>query len=200
MARIERRFDEAMEYFDAAITDAEQEIIDRGFMPPIRPGGGDEFDGRPVMPPNLDDCQMHELQYLLGKFTEWYTYASNQLAESENQMDKCIEKEKYAWSKIRSGIREGTVSDKDDAVRTDQRHSDIVAERLHWKSRGRWMKVICESLMREIETISRAVTMMEQRMGVEGKAARAGRRIEVGQRRKRRDDALSRFQRNRSSR
>lgn len=201
MPRVEKRYDEVIEGLDNAVADAEQEIIDRGFLPPTRPKNSEgELDTRPVMPPNLDDCTMDELQYLLGQFTEWYTYAGRQSAEAENQLDKCKEKKTFSWAKIRGSIQAGTVSDKDDETRRDQRYTDVIEEMTHWSSMMRWMKVITDSLLREIETISRAVTMMEQRMGVEGRSYRAGRRVERVQQGERRRDALSRFQGNRRGR
>ena len=73
----------------------------------------------------------------------------------------------FAWAKIRKE-KKGTVSDKNDATRTDMRYVQANTAYETADYMYNMVKGITEGLYREIETISRAISGLEQKFSAEG--------------------------------
>lgn len=177
MPDFEVSYEEGLELLDKAVDMAEGIVIDMGLPLRIRPKTVDgDFDDRPILPPRLSDCAWHELQDLLGQFTAWYGYASEMLSKMIGQRNAVEEQLKYAWSRIRK-TKSGTVSDKDDATRTDRRYIRVQAAYRKCDSVVRILDSIVDGLKREIDTISRNATMKDSIQGAQGLGSRVERRM-----------------------
>jgi hypothetical protein len=178
MAVFERPYEDAIAVFDNAIDSAEQALAERGLLMAPRPADrGGTMTDRPELPPNLAECSWAELQELLGIFTAWFVYANDQLQLATGKRNSADDQKTFTWAKIRRS-KEGTVSDKDDATRCDSRYQDAQAKYEHYDTMVRMLTGMVKGLDREIDTISRAVTVMELRQGVEGKGVGARRKAQ----------------------
>lgn len=176
MAKFELDYDEGLALYDDAIEAAEEEVIHRGLPISSKPLGEDgEFAQFPQMPADLSQVQFGTLQKLIGQFTAWFGYAIGQLKVAEGQRNAAEKQRTFSWSSIRR-LKSGTVSDKDDAVRTDRRYAAIDAKYEHCDAKVRIYNGIVEGLKRDIETISRAASVLEARTGVEGRGVAVGRK------------------------
>lgn len=177
MPTFERSYADSMAVFDGAIDDAERDLIKRGLPLAHRPlTVHGELGVRPQLPPNLADCSWAELQNLLGVFTSWFTFANEQLQLSTGRRNVADDKKTVTWATIRRS-KDGTVSDKDNATQCDARYQDALAEYEYWDVTVRILTGMVKGMEREIDTISRAVTVMELRQGVEGKGVGVGTRV-----------------------
>jgi hypothetical protein len=176
MPKFELDYDDGIALYDNAIKQAEDEVIKRGLPISSMPLGMDgDFAKFPSMPPDLSQTTFPELQRLIGQFTAWFGYAIGQLKLAEGFRNAAEKQRAFAWSSIRA-LKSGTVSDKDDAVRTDSRYARIDAHYEHCDALVRIYGAIVEGLKRDIETISRAASVLEARTGVEGRGVAVGRK------------------------
>lgn len=176
MPSFETNYDDGLALYDDAIDQAEAEVISRGLPVSTKPIGRDgEFQQFPTMPPDLSVVKFPELQRKIGEFTAWFSYAIGQLKLAEGYRNAAEKKRSFAWSRIRK-LKSGTVSDKDDAVRTDDRYVRVDAHYEHCDAKVRLYGAIVEGLKRDIETISRAASVLEARTGVEGRGVAVSRR------------------------
>lgn len=176
MATFEMEYDRGLALYDEAIEKAEEEIIGRGLSISTRPmNERNDFDNFPTMPHDLSALSPNGIQLYLGRFTAWYTYAIGQLKSAEGQRNAAEKQRTFAWSSIRK-LKSGTVSDKDDAVRTDSRYMKVDAHYEHCDAKVRVYGAIVEGLKRDIETISRAATVEEFKSSTDSRT----RRIESG--------------------
>lgn len=201
MASFEVRYDDALSMLDESLDQAEADVINMGLNVATRPRHRGEFSDFPTMPEDLSRPGFQELQKLIGQFTEWYGYAVGQLKLAEGARNTAEEKKTLAWAIIRK-LKTGTVSDKDDAVRTDARYVRVVSHYNYCDTKYRLLVGIVEGLKRDIETISRAATVLESRVGAEGRGvavSRKGRAEEAKEtfRSGRRDGVLNTFRKGR---
>ena len=176
MASFEVRYDDALNMLDESLDQAEADVISMGLNVATRPiDRRGEFADVPRMPSDLSKVTFQELQKLIGQFTEWFGYAVGQLKRAEGARNTAEEKKTTAWAIIRK-LKTGTVSDKDDAVRTDARYVRVVAHYNYCDTKYRLLVGIVEGLKRDIDTISRAATVLENRMGAEGRGVAVGRK------------------------
>lgn len=176
MASFEIRYDEALDMLDESLDKAEADVITMGLNIATRPTDRrGEFADVPRMPEDLSGVNFSQLQKLIGQFTEWYGYAIGQLKRAEGARNTAEEKKTTAWSILRK-LKTGTVSDKDDSVRTDSRYVRVVAHYNYCDTKYRLLVGIVEGLKRDIETISRAATVLENRVGAEGRGVAIGRK------------------------
>lgn len=184
MASFEVRYDDALSMLDESLDEAEADVINMGLNVATRPTDRrGEFTDVPRMPEDLSQVTFQELQRLIGQFTEWFGYAVGQLKRAEGSRNTAEEKKTTAWAIIRK-LKTGTVSDKDDAVRTDARYVRVVAHYNYCDTKYRLLVGIVEGLKRDIDTISRAATVLENRMGAEGRGvavSRKGRAEQAGE-------------------
>ena len=183
MASFEVRYDDALQMLDESLDQAEADVISMGLNVATRPTyRSGEFADVPRMPEDLSRATFSELQRLIGQFTEWFGYAVGQLKRSEGARNTAEEKKTTAWSILRK-LKSGTVSDKDDNVRTDTRYVRVVAHYNYCDTKYRLLVGIVEGLKRDIDTISRSATVLENRVGAEGRGvavSRKGRAEEAG--------------------
>lgn len=176
MPSFEVQYDDGLEKYDRAADQAEADLINMGLVLDTRPVGRDgEFSDFPRMPVDLSTTSFSELQRLIGVFTRWYGYAVGQLKRAEGLRNAADKKRTFAWSRIRK-LKTGTVQDKDDAVRTDGRFVDVDASYERADALARMLNGIAEGLKRDIDTISRAATVLESRVGTEGRGVTIGRK------------------------
>jgi len=176
MANFEMEYDEGLALYDRAIDQAEAEIIGRGLPISSKPLGVDgNFAQFPQMPADLSSVTFPMLQKFLGQFTAWFGYAIGQLKLAEGWRNVAEKQRSFAWSSIRR-LKPGTISDKDDAVRTDKRYMPLDAHYEHCDAKVRVYGAIVEGLKRDIETISRAASVLESRTNVEGRGVAVSRK------------------------
>lgn len=177
----ERTHADAIAVFDEAIEEAEEDLVKMGLYLAARPldRTGENVADRPKLPPNLAECNWAELQQLLGIFTEWFVYASEQKELHTGKRNAADEKKGLTWSLIRKS-KEGTIADKDDDTRCDARYQDAQAEYEHYDTMVRILGAMVKGLDQQVSSISRAVTILELRQGVEGKGVGAGRKAAYG--------------------
>lgn len=171
----EVRYEEGLAQYDEVMGQVEDELIEMGFPLPSRPSRGDDMMDLPDLPVDLTQYSAKELGALLSEFSAWYGYAAGQLKLSRGHRNVSEKRRSYGWSRIRK-TKQGTVSDKDDDTRTDSRFIQVDAEFEYSDAKLELLKGITDGLLRDIETISRAITVMEQRMTVDGAVAGAARR------------------------
>lgn len=203
----ELRFEEGLALYDEAIDRAEEDLVHIGLPLPTRPmdRAGELLD-LPMMPEDLSELTPQELGDMLATFSRWFEYASGQYKMARGRRNGNEKKRGFAWSAIRQK-KSGTVSDKDDNTRTDIRYMNVDADFEYTDAKLGLLEGIVRGLERDIETISRAITVMDQRLGVEGRGAAASKRRRHGSGRghyqepQKRDDVLSKGRANfRSSR
>jgi len=189
MTRWDVKFEDGLAYYDSAVDEAEQEVLDMGLLMGERPTdtkGG--FADRPQMPVDLSECSWKYLQKLIGQFTGWYDYAIGQYKLAICKRNAADKKKAYGWSRIRKN-KEGTVADKDDDTRVDSRYMQQDAHYEYSDTKARLLEGIVDGLKRDIETVSRSMTALEGRQGVEGRSAG----VERKGRQHGRPDVLGRF-------
>ena len=176
MGRWDVKFEDGLAYYDNAVDEAEQEILDMGLLMGERPTDTrGELTDRPHMPADLSECSWKYLQKLIGQFTGWYDYAIGQYKLAIARRNVGDKKKTYSWSRIRKS-KEGTVADKNDDTTVDSRYMQQDAHYEYCDTKSRLLEGIVDGLKRDIETVSRSMTALEGRQGVEGRAAGIGRR------------------------
>lgn len=154
--------------YEQAVDKGEAELMDMGFPPAQRPKDKDgNLADRPELPVHLSTKTMADLQDLLAYFTAWHSYAIEYLPRAASDRNAAESARDFAWAKIRKS-KQGTVSDKDNATRTDVRYVEANAHYETCDYKYRKLKAICEGLMREIDTLSRAISALSDRKYVEG--------------------------------
>lgn len=192
MGRWDVKHEDGLEYYNRAVDEAEQEVLDMGLYMSSRPTNNQgEFADRPQMPMDLSECKWGFLQRLIGQFTAWYDYAIGQYKLAIARRNAAEKKRAYSWSRIRK-MKEGTVADKDDDTRCDSRYMEQDGHYEYCDSKVRMLEGIVDGLKRDIETVSRAMTALEGRQGVEGRAAGVERRRQFREREQKGRDVLSR--------
>jgi hypothetical protein len=198
MPNYEVTLEEGLGAYGAAPEEAEDAIIRAGLSVatrPVDPRG--EFEEFPSLPYDLSAASFPELQRLIGKFTEWYDYAIGQQKLAEGMRNAAEKQRTVAWARIRR-TKSGTVSDKDDATRLDKRYIEVDARFEFRDSQYRLLVGIVEGLKRDIETISRAASVLESRTGAEGKGVGLDRKSRQRDRRNREQTSvLNTFRRGR---
>lgn len=155
-------YQEGMRAYDQAVDKGEAMLLKMGFPPAERPV--DEhgvFADRPTLPPKLSSLSMSELQDLMGWFTAWYSYALEALPQVTAERNAAENKKEFAWSAIRAEKRSKTTKDKDDEARTDARYVQTNTDYETAEYRYKRVSAVCRGLEREIDTISRAQTALE---------------------------------------
>lgn len=175
MARFEIGYEEGLKKYDDAMDEAEARLIQSGLSLAERPTDrAGEFANIPTIPSDLNQSSLEELNRLLGQFTAWFDYANGQLRHAEVRRNGATSKSKFAWAKIR-GLKEGTVADKDNDVRTDSRYVNVDSELLRDESLALYLIAIRDGMMRNIETVSRAIEAVRLKLSMGGRAVNAAR-------------------------
>lgn len=193
MPAFECPYDEGLAKYDDAIGNAEDDVVKLGLGVSPRPFYGTKPAERPQIPDNLADLGLSELGNLLGVLTKWHSYAIGQKIIAGNQRDAAAEKKAFAWKRIRR-LKEGTVSDKDDAAGIDVRYIEVEAQYRYHDAKYSFLAGMVEALKRETETISRSFEVLRQRIDLEGRNVGMGRqanRAMVREDRAQKHDSLS---------
>jgi hypothetical protein len=170
------RFEEGLKLYDEAIDRAEDDLVHIGLPLPTRPMDREgELLDMPQLPDDLTDLSPRDLGDLLSVFSRWFEYATGQYKLARGRRNGGEKKRGFAWASIRQK-KNGTVSDKDDHTRTDSRYMNVDADFEYGDAKLGLLEGIVRGLERDIDTISRAITVMDQRLGVEGRGAAASRR------------------------
>jgi hypothetical protein len=168
-------FEESLEMYSTAADEAEAAVVAMGLNHAERPinGKGDP-DNLPELP-DLSECTPTELAHYISLFTAWHNYANGRLVYFQKIRDIEAEKRGFTWSYLRKRMG-GTVSDKDDAVKTDSRWVSINRQYIYADNMVRDLDCIVNNLERNVKTISRVIAVMEQRLETEGFGASVGRK------------------------
>jgi hypothetical protein len=134
-----------------------------------------EMADMPAMPPDISGLNSSELSSLMGKLTAWYGYALGRQADAQGRRNASEKQVKGAWAKLRR-LKEGTVTDKDDAVRTDSRYVAVDAILETDEDLLIHLRAIVDTLKRNIESISRAMSALDSKINVEGRGAAMARK------------------------
>ena len=171
MPILEANYEQGMAAYEQAADKGDAELIKMGFPRSQRPmitiDGVQQFADRPTLPERLSDLPMSDLQDLLGWFTAWHSYSIEQIPPVRIMRNTAEAARDFAWAKIRKE-KKGTVSDKNDATRTDMRYVQANTAYETADYRFKMIKGITEGLYREIETISRVIAGQEQKFSAEG--------------------------------
>jgi hypothetical protein len=171
MPILEANYEQGMTAYEQAADKGDAELIKMGFPGSQRPmitiDGVQQFADRPTLPERLSDLSMSDLQDLLGWFTAWHSYSIERIPPARIMRNTAEAARDFAWAKIRKE-KKGTVSDKNDAARTDMRYVQANTAYETAEYIFNMVKGITEGLYREIETISRVITGLEQKVGAEG--------------------------------
>ena len=172
MANFDMRFEDGTNAYDSAVDEAMDDVVKRGLGVPSRPLENGELGDCPELP-HLGEIGPSDLVVLLGVFTQWYSYAKGQEREAEIMKNAAEKKRAYAWSRVRKS-KTGTVNDKDDQVRIDSRFINVDRDFEIADGRQRLIMGVVEGLKRDVETISRAITVWEQINFAEKRGGNAG--------------------------
>lgn len=168
MPSFEVTYEEGVRSYTEAVAQGDDELAAMGFPMAERPTEvGGELANRPNIPSNLSKLSMAELTDLLGYATEWYRYAMEVLPVVTSERNAAESARDFAWAKIRKS-HTGRVADKDNETRCDSRYVEAAARFETCDYKYRRVKAICDGLLREVETISRAMAGQEQVHRAEG--------------------------------
>ena len=162
-------FEAGSRAYDDVPDAVEDNIAAMGFGVATRPSQDGHFQDLPSMPLNLGEKSFEYLQTLMGKYTAWYSYAMHQFQLSSVSRNAAEKKRSFVWSRLRRALRDGTVADKDDAVRVDRRFVQADTEYEYQDGRYRILNGITDSLKRDIDTVSRSISALENRIYSEGR-------------------------------
>ena len=169
MPTTEAEYTEGVGLYARAVDKGNAEMAMMGFPPAERPRRDGELADRPQLPERISDKSMSELLDLLVWYTAWYDYANSLMPDARTEKTSIESARDFAWAKIRREKgTEKTVSDKDDATRTDLRYIKLNADLETADYKYNMLKAISEGLYRDIETISRAITGIEHKFNAEG--------------------------------
>jgi hypothetical protein len=196
MPTTEADYSQGVSIYGQAIDKGDVDLTKWGFPTAERPKRGDELADRPSLPERISNLDMASLLDLLVWYTAWYDYANNLVPAARTAKNTAESARDFAWAKIRrEKVLEKTVSDKDDATRTDLRYIRLNADLETADYKYTMLKAIAEGLYRDIESISRAITGLEQRGNVDWHKYSGERRANSGGVGPSRTDVLSRFRR-----
>ena len=165
---------------------AYEEMIRMGIYLPERPefDSKSQFikeDGSPRMPPNiqeLDDMEIGELYYIVDSY---YCYVTGQYAQISNQYVEATEIFKFVAAKVRLG-KEGKQQDKTDRQIADRRYVLANATALELKCLYNLLSKVKDNLEKNLQQISRNITLREQRIKIGGRVASIGARRKISER------------------
>ena len=168
-------FEECLKQYSSAPDEAEAAVAAMGLSHAQRPldNRGNPAD-LPELP-DLSESSPADLARYISVFTAWYTYAHGRLVYFRKLRDVEAKKREFAWSYLRRR-KDGTVADKDDLVRTDSRFVEIDRQYTYVDDVTQDLDCIVKNLDLNVKTISRVITVMEQRLGVEGFGAQVERK------------------------
>jgi hypothetical protein len=196
MLTTEADYTQGVNIYAQAVDKGDADLTTWGFPVAERPRRGQELSDRPSLPERISDLDMPSLLDLLVWYTAWYDYASNLVPNARTTKNAAESARDFAWAKIRrEKIAEKTVSDKDDATRTDMRYIRLNADLETADYKYTMLKAISEGLYRDIETISRAITGLEHRNNIDGHRYTGERKANSEGVGPSRTDVLSRFRR-----
>ena len=171
MSILEAKYEQGMATYEQAVDKGDAELVKRGLPRAQRPmvtvNGEQQFADRPTLPERLSDLSLSDLQDLLGWFTAWYSYTIEQVSPAKTMRNTAEAARDFAWATIRKE-KKGTVSDKNDATRTDLRYIQANAAYETADYMYNLIKAMSEGMHREIETISRSIAGLEQKFNIEG--------------------------------
>lgn len=169
MGKFEIPHGEGLAMYDRAIDESDELIARMGLSvaqrPTLRSG---DFAEYPALPPDLGEYGFREIGLLLGTFTAWYDYAIGQHKTAVGRRNVAEKKRAFSWAKIRQE-KTGTVSDKDDQTRIDERFVSVDYEYEMWSDITNKLQGIVDGLKRDIDTISRVVATIEGNIHVHGR-------------------------------
>jgi hypothetical protein len=132
-------------------------------------------DGSPRMPKNmqeLSDMEIGELYYIVGSF---FAYVTGQFADVGNRYDVAKETFNFVKAKVRLG-KEGKQQDKNDRQIADRRYVIANARALELKCLYNLLSKVKDKLEQDLKSISRNITLRDQRIKTGGRAASIGAR------------------------
>jgi hypothetical protein len=195
----EAEFTQGVSTYAQAVDRGDADLTMMGFPQAERPKSNGELADRPELPERISDLTMTQLIDLLNWYTAWFDYATNLMPKARSEKTSLETARDFAWAKIRrEKTLERTVSDKDDATRTDLRYIQLNARLETADYKYNMLKAISEGLYRDIETISRAITCLEHKYNAEGHrftGERVANRNNASQSHPGRADVLARFRR-----
>lgn len=166
-------YDRGLETYAKAVDKGDAELMRLGFPDAERPIGKDGYlEDLPSLPNLQLVTDPSELIGLLSRFTAWYDYTMTILPRVTSEKNAAEAARDFAWAKIRKN-KEGTVEDKNDETRTDARYIEAAAYFETCDFKQRKIKAIADRLLRDIETISRAMTGSDQQQRAYGLAGSA---------------------------
>jgi hypothetical protein len=168
-AVFDTKFDEGLDMYDSALEDAEDDLFKMGLPLATRPSRDGKLLDRPQMPSDVEDLGFGDLKRMLAEFTAWYEYAIDQHKKAISKRNAAQEKRTFAWRKIRR-LKDGTVADKDDGAGTDSRYLQVAASYEYADSLCRMLDGIVEGLKRNVDTVSRLATVLEQEQDTVGRS------------------------------
>jgi hypothetical protein len=165
----EAEYGQGITLYAQAVDKGDADMSMMGFPQAERPRRGEDLADRPYLPERISDLTMSQLLDLLNWYTAWYDYANSLVPKARTTKNTAESARDFAWAKIRrEKINEKTVSDKDDATRTDLRYIKLNADLETADYKFTMLKAITEGLYRDIETISRVITGCEHKSNVDG--------------------------------
>jgi hypothetical protein len=178
-------YEEGLKAYSMA-DEAEATLVDMGLSHAERPisDAGKAAD-LPNLP-DLSECGPDELAHWISILATWYNYANGRLTYFSKALNDATEKKSFAWSYLRKHC-DGTVSDKDDTVKTDSRYVQVNSNYNYLDHVVKDLRCIVDNLDRSIKAASRVGTLLEYRLNVEGYSAA------TESKEKRRHDVLSGF-------
>lgn len=146
---------------------AYDEMVSRGIYLPEKPEFvGGEFvhpDGSPNLPLNIQALSDMEIGELYNIVEAYYSYVVGQFALVSNQYNEAVEVFKFIAAKVRLG-KEGKQQDKTDRQIADRRYVLANARALELKCLYNLLSKVRDKLEKDLQMISRNVTLREQRI------------------------------------
>ncbi|KKN98623.1 hypothetical protein LCGC14_0147350 [marine sediment metagenome] len=117
--------------------------------------------GQPKIPTDISRLTLSQISTLQSVFAEWFEYVVILNTKFNVQLSALEEVKDLTWAAIRKEHTDKsmTVSDKNDAVRTDIRYVEINAEYLKMKYLHNVVKGIATAMERGLKVISREITI-----------------------------------------
>lgn len=158
---------------------AYDEMVSRGIYLPERPefepGQFVHEDGSPRMPQNIQELGDMEIGELYNIVETYYSYVTGQFAHVSNQYAEAQEVFKFIAAKVRLG-KEGKQQDKTDRQIADRRYVLANAKALELKCLYNLLAKVKDKLEKDMQMISRNITLREQRIKTGGRVASIGAR------------------------
>jgi len=194
----EAEYGQGISLYAQAVDKGDADMSMMGFPQAERPRRDGDLADRPYLPERISDLTMSQLLDLLNWYTAWYDYSNSLVPKARITKNTAESARDFAWAKIRrEKSAEKTVSDKDDATRTDLRYIKLNADLETAEYKYTMLKAITEGLYRDIETISRVITGCEHNSNVDGHRYTGERKANNFKAGPARSDVLSVFRRGR---